>query len=326
MRFGVVVPTYGRFGDPDAVLRLVHHAEALGYEGAWFADHVVIPDYATGWLPPPQLEPVVACCVGMGATTRLRFGVDVLVAPYRPPLLLAKMAATADQLGGGRLTLGIGVGYLEGEFAALGVPYEQRGGITDETLAILRAAWSERGSLAHHGEYFDFDGVHLGVACAQRGGVPLWVGGNAPRALRRAAELGDGWHPLWIAPEQYARARAEIERRRSEAGIERPFTFSFSCPRGAVLDASRDWSEDAARRVPAPTRPEFGYVPPLPRAPDGRPRFTGTVEELLDDVHAYAAAGVEHLTLRFWTSGHDLAEDALMQQMTRFATDVIPDV
>ena len=323
VRFGVVVPSYGRFGEPGAVRRLVATVESLGYESAWFADHVAIPGYAVGWVPPPQLEPLVACSVGLGATERLRFGVDVLVAAYRHPLLLASMAASADQLGGGRLTLGIGVGYLEGEFAALGVPYADRGAITDETLAILRAAWTEPGPLSYAGRHFSFDDVHVGTRCRQPGGVPLWVGGNAPRALRRAATLGDGWHPLWPSPEEYTRDRAVIESLRSEAGIDRPFTFSYSCPRGAVL-ASPFRGDRRPAPQGSPSRPEYGYVPPVPRAPDGGRRFTGTVEELLDDVEACARAGVEHLALRFWTSASDLTEDGLVEQLTRFATEVMP--
>lgn len=330
MRFGVVVPSYGRFGEPGAVRRLVATVESLGYESAWFADHVAIPDYAVGWVPPPQLEPLVACSVGLGATERLRFGVDVLVAAYRHPLLLATMAASADQLGGGRLTLGIGVGYLEGEFAALDVPYASRGAITDETLTILRAAWTEPGALSHRGPHFSFDDVHVGSRCAQPDGVPLWVGGNAPRALRRAAALGDGWHPLWPDPEEYARDRAVVESLRSDAGIDRPFTFSYSCPRGAVLDAparvapASAGSERAPGSTARPSRPEFGYVPPVPRTREGRPRFTGTPTELLDDVEECARAGVEHLTLRLWTSASDLTEDGLVEQLTRFATEVMP--
>jgi probable F420-dependent oxidoreductase len=324
VRFGVVVPSYGRFGEPGAVRRLIAAVESLGYESAWFADHVAVPGYASAWVPSPQLDPLVACCVGLGETTRLRFGVDVLVAAYRHPLLLASMVASADQLGGGRLTLGIGVGYLEGEFDALGVTYAQRGSITDETLAIMRAVWSEPGPRSHRGEHFSFEDVHVGTRCAQEGGVPLWVGGNARRALRRAAALGDGWHPLWPDPKDYARDRAVIESLRQASGIDRTFTYSYSCPRGAVLDEPFDGDPRPAPHA-VPTRPEYGYVPAVPRAPNGRPRFTGTVAELRDDVDECARNGIEHLTLRFWTSASELTEDGLVEQMTRFATEVMPD-
>jgi probable F420-dependent oxidoreductase len=323
VRFGVVVPSYGRFGEPATVLRLIGVAEELGYEGAWFADHVVIPDYATDWLPPPQLEPLACCFVGMGATTRLRFGVDVLVAAYRHPLVLAKTAATADQLSGGRLTLGIGVGYLEGEFAALGVPYAKRGAVTDEWLRVMRRVWSTEGPVSFAGDRVAFDRVHLGVRPAQYPGVPLWVGGNVAPALRRAALLGDGWHPLWPTPGGYAAGRKRIVELRAEAGIDRPFTYSYSCPLSRVLEREvTHW--DTPPLPGAPSRPEYGYVQPLPRAPDDRPRFTGTPEQLVADVEAFAAAGVEHLTLRFWTSAVDLTADQLVEQMARFATDVAP--
>jgi alkanesulfonate monooxygenase SsuD/methylene tetrahydromethanopterin reductase-like flavin-dependent oxidoreductase (luciferase family) len=150
--------------------------------------------------------------------------------------------------------------------------------------------------------------------------VPLWVGGNAAAALERAARLGDGWHPLWPAPDSYAEGRHRIEGLRAQEGIERRFTFSYSCPLGRVLERARDdWAGVSDRR---PSRREFGYVPPLPRAEDGRPRFTGTPDQLRDDVDAFAAAGVEHLVLRFWTSASDLDASGVEEQMAAFATEV----
>lgn len=321
VRFGVVIPSYGRYGDPELLIRLVRTAERLGYEGAWFADHVVVPDYAVSWMPAPQLEPLTCCLVAIGATERIRVGIDVLVAPYRNPVLLAKMAATADRFGPGRLVLGIGVGYLRGEFEALGVPYDTRGAMTDEYLEFWRHAWTAPDPIAFAGKFVTVDAVHLAVKPTD-GGIPLWVGGNIDRALRRAALLGDGWHPLWPTPERYASARARIVELREAARVERPFTFSFSCPAGRVLDAPKD-----AWVVPEPVplaRPEYGYSPTVPRDADGRPRFTGTADQLIEDVRVYAGAGVDHLTLRFWTSTVDLSPTELEEQLERFATEVIP--
>ena len=143
LEFGVVVPTWGAFGEARKIRRLIQRAEELGYASVWVGDHLLLPDYAIHLSPANWYEAMACCLVGLGWTTRLRFGTDVLVAPYRDPRLLAKMAATADQLSGGRLTLGLGVGFLEGELRALGTDPGQRGAITDEVLAVmddLRAA------------------------------------------------------------------------------------------------------------------------------------------------------------------------------------------
>ncbi len=132
VEFGVVVPTWGAFGDAQKIRQLILRAEALGYASVWVGDHLLLPDYAVGLSPATWYEALSCCLVGLGMTERIRFGTDVLVTPYRDPRLLAKMAATADRLSGGRLTLGMGFGFLEGELRALGTDPARSGEITDE--------------------------------------------------------------------------------------------------------------------------------------------------------------------------------------------------
>ncbi len=318
-------------GTPRDVRRIVEAAELLGYEGGWFADHVALPDYATSFLPPPFLEPLAACAWGLGATTRLRFGVDVLVAPYRHPLVTAATTATMARLSEGRLVLGVGVGYLVGEFAALGLDPADRGPRTDEILTVLRRLWEGDSPVDLDGDRFPLESVHPVCIPGEQGAVgalPLWVGGNAPVAWRRAAELGDGWHPLWPTPQDYARGKERIDDRRAELGITRDFTFSYSGPLGRVLDAPGHWpvAQDAPSPIAAAAaaRPEFGYARPVPRAEDGRPLLTGTPDELVTDVEQLGAAGVEHLLLRFWTTASELDADGVIAQMTAFAELVAP--
>jgi len=331
VRYSVVIPSYGRLGEPEVVRRVALAAEELGYEGGWFADHLALPDYVTGMISPPMLEPLTACIWALGITERLHLGMDVLVVPYRHPIVVAATAATAARLSGGRLVLGVGIGYLVGEFEALGLDPADRAGCTDETLALWRTAWEEPQPMTHPGPRFPVDGVYLVGPPAAPDPIaapPLWVGGNVPAAFERAARFGDGWHPLFPTPDAYAAGRAAIEDRRAALGITRPFTFSYSGPFGQVLDAPRDWSASAAR--PSPTvaasaqRPEFNYAPPPPHAASGRPLLTGTPDELVDDVNALAEAGVEHIVLRLWVSASDLDADGVIDQITRFARDVIP--
>jgi probable F420-dependent oxidoreductase len=331
VRFSIVIPSYGRLGEAEHVRRFLRAAEDLGYEGGWVADHLALPDYVTGMISPPMLEPLTFCTWALGITERLRLGVDVLVAPYRHPLVVAAGAATAARLSGGRFVLGVGIGYLVGEFEALGLDPADRAGCTDETLALWRTAWEEPQPLTHAGPRFPVEGVHLVGPPAEPDPVaapPLWVGGNVPAAFERAARFGDGWHPLFPTPEAYAEGRAQIEAHRAAAGITRPFTYSYSGPMGQVLDEPCDWS--AVAQGPAPTvaasalRPEFRYAPPPPHTASGRPLLTGTPDELVDDVAALAHAGVDHIVLRLWVSSSDLDADGVIDQMTRFATDVIP--
>jgi len=297
VRFGFAVPAYGDGARGTAVAELVAAGEELGYESAWFPDHVAIPDYATAVnLSAPFLEPLAACAWALGATRRLRFGTDVLVAPYRHALLVAAMAGTLGRLAGDRLVLGVGIGYLRGEFDVLGARYDDRASVTEDWVRTLRHPPA------------GFSVVDAPTP------VPVWMGGNSARAVERAALLGDGWHPLWLPPERYAAARHRILTIREERGITGPFTFSFSAGLTRFADEpDGGWPPPPER---APPGSEFRYAPAAWTAPDGRPGLVGSSDDLVADLRLLADAGVDHITLRFGTTDSAPLE--------RFARDVMP--
>jgi probable F420-dependent oxidoreductase len=323
VEFGVVIPTWGDYGEPRTIRRLILAAEELGYSTAWFGDHLLLPDYATALSPANWYEALTCCFVGMGLTTRLRFGTDVLVLPYRDPRPLAKMAATADQLSGGRLTLGVGVGFLRGEFEALGAPdLAERGAVSDEYVRVLRLLWESEGPLSFDGKYVRFESAHAVPRPAQRP-LPLWVGGNGRRAQRRAAELGDGWHPLFPSADDYARGRKAIAELRDGRDLE-DFTFSYSCSETRVLASGEARAEPHTYSDMGDLPDDYTYVPDVPRTADGRAYFVGTAAQVAGDLQALAAAGVQHFALRFWSGDPDFGPDRVLEQMRRFASDVAP--
>ncbi|MEV8098951.1 LLM class flavin-dependent oxidoreductase [Kitasatospora sp. NPDC085879] len=176
MQLGVNVPNFGPGTDPGVLREWARVVEGLGFDLLMVSDHVTVtPDVAERY-PEPFFEPFTTLSWLAGVTVRLRLGTTVLVLPYRHPLLVARMAANLDMLSGGRLVLGVGVGWARREFDALGVPFAARGRLTDEYLAVLREVWP------------------AGAA----GGVPVWVGGNSEAAVRRAVRFGDAWHPLRV--------------------------------------------------------------------------------------------------------------------------------
>src|SRR5437867_8849365 len=204
MEFGCHLPVYGPAATRETLLAFARRMEALGYDSLWASDHVVIPwriasKYPyneTGDFPLPAsanfLEPLTTLALVAGATERIRLGTTVLVLPHRHPLLAAKMLATLDHLAPGRVILGAGVGWMKEEIELFGVPYERRGAWSDEAIGVMKACWRDE-RVSHRGEFVRFEGLGVAPKPAQ-GTIPVWIGGHTPRALRRVAELGDGWH------------------------------------------------------------------------------------------------------------------------------------
>ncbi|MCB2060426.1 MAG: TIGR03619 family F420-dependent LLM class oxidoreductase, partial [Novosphingobium sp.] len=276
MRVGIVLPAFDQFANGAAFRQLAETIEELGFDSAWFGDHIVFPADRPDYIGSSWLEPVACAIQGLGMTSRLSFGTDVLVAPYRNPLMLAKMAVTASELSGGRLILGMGIGWLEGEFRALGVPpFSARAQATEEYLEVMRMMFEQEGPLSYGGRWVSFEDVLFEPRPSHP--IPLLVGGNHVKALRRAALLGDGWHPLFLEPEDYARGRAEIERIRREEGIARPFTFSLSGPQARILPGGGSVGRSQVAKEGT------SYAPPVGTDEQGRPRFVGTAEQVRDD-------------------------------------------
>ena len=172
MHLGVNVPNYGPGTDPGVLREWARLVEGLGFDLLMVSDHVVVtPDVAVRY-PEPFFEPFTTLSWLAGITTRVRLGTTVIVLPYRHPLLVARMASNLDQLSGGRLVLGVGAGGARQEFEALGVPFTERGRLTDQCLAVLRQEWGPESS------------------------IPIWVGGNSDAAIRRSVKFDAAWHPL----------------------------------------------------------------------------------------------------------------------------------
>jgi probable F420-dependent oxidoreductase len=224
--------------DASALGGLAETAEDLGFDSVWVSDHVVVPErigsaypYSTdGQFPvspsQPYLEPLATLGYLAGKTRRVRLGIAVLILPYRHPLLTAKMIATLDNLSGGRVDLGIGVGWMREEFEALGVSsdiYEHRGSATDEQLRIFQSVWSQ-GVTGHDGRFYQFDAVGVHPQPIQKPHPPIWVGGHTRVALRRTALFGDGWLPIGgrppadLPPEEVAACIASIREQAERAG------------------------------------------------------------------------------------------------------------
>lgn len=328
MEFGVVIPLNFHFVKTETFGRLITAAEKLGYDSVWLADHIVIPNYATPIYSKDYLEPVASMLFGAGRTTRIKFGTDVLVMPYRHPVVLAKMLSTMDVLSRGRLILGIGSGVLKGEFEALGLPYERRGAMTDEYLRAMKSLWTESNPV-FRGEFVGFSDVQFWPKPVQQPHPPIWVGGNSRRAMRRAAALGDGWQPIFLSPDEYRSGHETLTNLLAAAGRAGPFTFSYSCPPMRVTKGPWTTGDEIEIRVPPDLSAQLledyrSLAVAPPRAASGRPLLNGSPDEVAGDIQEFRKAGVTHMAARFYASGEETDEAALLERMESFAAEVIP--
>ncbi len=215
MEFGVQLPHFGPLVSGRGTLALAQRAESLGFDAVWVSDHIAYPATFADRFGTSVYEAITTLSWVGAVTERIRLGTAVLIAPYRNPLLLAKQLSTLDNLSGRRTIVGVGVGWMEEEFAALGTSFAERGAITDEHLRVMSTLWRDEHP-THAGERYQFPPLCADPRPAQLPAPPIWIGGNSGPALRRAARLGEGWLPIWHAPTgrgfSPSELRVEIQR------------------------------------------------------------------------------------------------------------------
>lgn len=313
MHFGLHLGTRGPAADPDALLAIVRRAEALGFSHLGLSDHVVIADKVdsvypytpTGvWFAQDSgvcLEQITALAFIAAATTRIRLLTSIMVLPHRHPMLAAKMLATTDVLSKGRLTVGVGVGWMAEELALLGAPpFASRGQAADEYIEAFRALWRDA-QPAYAGRFVGFGGLKFEPKPVQRP-LPIWIGGETAPARRRAGRLGEAWYPVSNNPaapydsaQAYAAALAEV--------------------RTAAEQAGRDPSAVEAALFAIRCR-----VGPEERAKDGRRHaFTGSREAVIDDIGSYGRLGLRHLVIA--AESNDLRQT--LDRIEAFASEVM---
>lgn len=219
MTAGIHLPQAGPAASGDALTKAAVLAEDLGYADVWVSDHLVVP---TGAQYPPSAyvyEPLTSLAWVAAATTRVGLGTTVLVLPMRNPIHVAKSVASIDLMSGGRFILGTAAGWLKAEFDAIGVPFEERGARTDEAIEIMRHVWTHD----HMTIDFPVHDIHMESIRAQpqpRRHIPIWIGGHADVALRRAIAVGDGWHGAFLTPAETQRRVEKLRAGRPENAFE----------------------------------------------------------------------------------------------------------
>jgi probable F420-dependent oxidoreductase len=306
MRYGFYLPTRGQTATPEALETLVARGEALGFSSVVIADHIVFPvtirskyPYTVSGAFPgqgDQLEQLSLMAFIAGKTRALRLISSVMILPHRNPVVTAKMLATIDVLSGGRVTVGVGVGWMREEFEALGAPdFDRRGAASDEYIRIFKALWTQDPA-SFHGEFYRFEAIRCLPHPVQKPHPPIWIGGHSKAALRRVARLGDGWHPVGanpaapLRPPELRALLAELHRLTEAEGRDpSTLTISYKAP---IYDAGQGVDGGTERRP-----------------------FSGSPQAIADDIGVFAALGVSELIFDF--RSESLAES--LDRMARFA-------
>jgi probable F420-dependent oxidoreductase len=280
MLLGVTVPNSGVLAAGDGLVGIAEHAERLGFDSVWTVDHVILPhissqDYPyarqSGVTMPsdwPFLDPLVALAAVASRTSRVLLGTGVYLLPLRPPLINAKLAASVDVLSGGRLLLGVGLGWIKEEYEALDVSWEDRGRLLDEQIDLLRVLWREAAP-TFQGRYFHAADFGMEPKPVNRS-IPLLIGGKNDAARRRAAKRGDGWHLIDMEPSEIAAARAALAADCRACGRS-PEAVPVSMY-ASIAVSSADVPEDE-RQFP----------------------LMGSVGQIAEKIRAYRDAGLDHL-------------------------------
>ena len=315
MEFGFGVPTRGPVATPDSLATLAQRGEEMGFSIISVSDHVVIPKSIASRYPYNEtgefaggpagecLEQLSMLSFLAGVTSSARLLTSVLVLPHRNPVLTAKMVASIDVLSKGRVILGCGVGWMREEFEAIGAPpYDERGAVGDEYIRIFKELWTSDNP-SFEGKYASFSDISFMPKPVQKPHPPIWIGGESPPALRRAARLGDVWYPIGSNPKfsvgsigQFADYASRVRGYAEDAGRD-PSEIGFAYSAGWYNDQEAQTLPDGERRV-----------------------FTGTPEQIAGDIKGLEELGVKDLMLGLQS---DTLEGTL-ERMERFANRVKP--
>jgi probable F420-dependent oxidoreductase len=312
MDFGLHLPASTAGVKADDLIRFAQQAEALGYYCITVADHVIVPrdisvpyPYTVDGKYPGtgyHLETLMTMGFLAGATQRIRFVTSVMILPYRNPVVTAKMLASLDVLSGGRVIVGAGVGWMKEEFETISTePFEERGKVTDEYITAFRELWSSDNP-SFNGKYCRFSNIVFLPKPVQKPTIPIWIGGHSKQAIRRAARLGDGWHPIGGVPT----IPLEPEGIREDMNL----LFDYAAKAGRdpkkIRVALKGSLFDREKQI----------------TPGKRRRFIGSAEEIAFDIREYRSAGVD--TMIFDVRQPSFA--ATMERMEWMAKDVFPKV
>ncbi len=317
MEIGFGLPTRGPLSSPDHLVTLARRGEEMGFNIISVSDHVVIPRSIESRYPYSEtgafaggdsgacLEQLTTLSFLANATSSARLLTSVMVLPHRSPVLTAKMLASIDVLSNGRLNVGCGVGWMREEFEAIGAPpYDERGAVVDEYFRAFKELWTSENP-SFDGKYCRFADISFLPKPVQQPHPPIWVGGESPPALRRAARLGDVWYPIGNNPRFTVGTPADYQasvtrlRRSAEAAGRDASTIG--------LAYSASWLNDREAQT----------------LPNGERRLlTGTPDQVAGDIKTFADIGVRHFMFNFQS---DTLEETLAR-MERFATTVRPRV
>ncbi len=312
MEYGFYLPNSGASAEPDALANIANLGDRLGFYCMVMPDHILQPNRVDSTYPYSLTgdilaagqsgggewpEQITTLAYLAGITERIRLVTSVMIIPYRNPILTAKMLATLDLLSKGRLILGAGVGWMEEEFELLETPpFAERGAVTDEYLRAFIELWT-KDDPTFDGKYVNFSGITFLPKPVQKPYPPIWIGGQSKPAIRRAARIGNCWHPVGAIP------AAPLE----------PEQLAQN------LVTLREYAEKAGRD---PSDIQVSVKAPLydsGSSSDVRRRFAGSADEVRQDVQTYAEVGVTHLIFDFRTADPQQTED----RMARFAEEIM---
>ena len=278
MKFGFIVPHNYGLADPQDIVDVATRAESLGFDSVWVNHHVLHAGYVLERLgSKPYYDALTVLTYVAAVTKKVRLGTSVLVLPYLNPIVLAKSLATLDVMSDGRLEVGIGVGAMKHESDSLGSDFENRGLYADESIRIMRNLWTEEDP-EFKGSFFNYSSVKFSPKPVQEPWPPILIGGQGNRAMRRAARLGDGWHPNGNSPDEMASRIEKLERISESEG--RPH---------ADLKIS--------------VRTELDVLPSDSEGPENP--TVGSKDQILSTIDAYGKLGVQEMVFSVSTDDTD---------------------